>query len=68
MSDMPDHLGQAMQLASAGIGAGRGALAGNLLAFGRLLRRAGLPVGPAELLAAAEALQLVEIGDRFDRL
>nr|WP_256336845.1 VWA domain-containing protein [Belnapia rosea] len=61
---MPDHLGQAMQLASAGIGAGRGALAGNLLAFGRLLRRAGLPVGPAELLAAAEALQLVEIGDR----
>ncbi len=64
MSDMPDHLGQAMQLASAGIGAGRGALAGNLLAFGRLLRRAGLPVGPAELLAAAEALQLVEIGDR----
>ena len=64
MSDMPSHLGQAMQLASAGIGAGRGALAGNLLAFGRLLRRAGLPVGPAELLAATEALQLVDIGDR----
>ncbi len=64
MSDMPSHLGQAMQLASAGVGAGRGALAGNLLAFGRLLRRAGLPVGPAELLAATEALQLVDIGDR----
>jgi hypothetical protein len=64
MSDMPGNLGQAMQLVSAGIGAGRGALAGNLLAFGRLLRRAGLPVGPAELLAATEALQLVEIGDR----
>ncbi|MFC7474920.1 VWA domain-containing protein [Dankookia sp. GCM10030260] len=40
------------------------ALAANLLAFGRLLRRAGLPVGPAETLAAAEALQLVDIGDR----
>jgi uncharacterized protein with von Willebrand factor type A (vWA) domain len=40
------------------------ALAVNLLAFGRLLRRAGLPVGPAETLAAAEALQLVDIGDR----
>ncbi|MBL6457860.1 VWA domain-containing protein [Belnapia sp. T6] len=53
-----------MQLASAGIGAGRGALAGNLLAFGRLLRRTGVPVGPAEVLAAAEALSLVEIGDR----
>jgi hypothetical protein len=64
MSDMPGNLGQAMQLASAGIGAGRGALAGNLLAFARLLRRAGLPVGPAELLAASEALQLVDIGDR----
>ena len=63
-SDMPGNLGQAMQLASAGIGAGRQALAGNLLAFGRLLRRAGLPVGPAEFLAAAEALQLVDIGDR----
>nr|WP_245624278.1 VWA domain-containing protein [Belnapia moabensis] len=61
---MPANLGQAMQLASAGIGAGRGALAGNLLAFSRLLRRAGLPVGPAELLAASEALQLVDIGDR----
>src|SRR4051795_3188461 len=41
-----------------------GALAANLLAFGRLLRRAGLPVGPNESLAAAEALTLVDIGDR----
>ena len=41
-----------------------GALAANLLAFARLLRRAGLPVGPAETLAAAEALSLVDIGDR----
>ena len=41
-----------------------GALAANLLAFGRLLRRAGVPVGPFETLAAAEALSLVDIGDR----
>ncbi|NOG70936.1 VWA domain-containing protein [Roseicella sp. DB1501] len=40
------------------------AIAFNLLAFGRLLRRAGLPVGPTESLAAAEALTLVDIGDR----
>jgi uncharacterized protein with von Willebrand factor type A (vWA) domain len=41
-----------------------GALPANLVAFGRLLRRAGLPVGPAELLSGAAALQAVEIGDR----
>lgn len=40
-----------------------GALAGNLLGFGRLLRRAGLPLGPAELLAGAEALSRVNLGD-----
>ena len=33
-----------------------GALAANILGFVRLLRRAGLPVGPGEALAAAEAL------------
>ncbi|MDB5368926.1 MAG: hypothetical protein JWP20_484, partial [Roseomonas sp.] len=43
---------------------GTGALAGNLLAFGRLLRRAGLPVGAADMLAGAEALSLIELGDR----
>ncbi len=41
-----------------------GALAANLLAFGRLLRRAGLPVGTSEAFAAAEALSLIDIGDR----
>lgn len=40
------------------------ALAFNLLAFVRLLRRAGLRVGTADALAAAEALSLVDIGDR----
>lgn len=40
------------------------ALAANLLGFGRLLRRAGLPVGPAESFAALAALGEIEIGDR----
>ncbi|RYJ01423.1 MAG: hypothetical protein EON47_10805 [Acetobacteraceae bacterium] len=64
MSDMPADLGEAMALATAGEGAGGGALAGNILAFGRLLRRTGVPVGPSETMAAMEALRFVEIGDR----
>ncbi len=40
------------------------AFAANLVAFARLLRRAGLPVGPGETLAAAQALTAIEIGDR----
>ncbi len=43
-----------------------GALAGNLLAFGRLLRRAGVPVGPAEMLLGARALGAIEIGSRAE--
>ena len=38
--------------------------AGNLIGFARLLRRAGLPVGPAESLAAAEALSITGIAER----
>lgn len=41
-----------------------GALAANLVSFGRLLRRAGVPVGPSEILSGAAALQAVELGDR----
>lgn len=41
-----------------------GLLATNVMHFGRLLRRAGLPVGPADILAAAEALSRVDIGNR----
>ena len=48
----------------AGAGAGGQALAHNLLAFGRLLRRTGLGVGPSETFAALEALAAVDIGDR----
>jgi uncharacterized protein with von Willebrand factor type A (vWA) domain len=39
-------------------------LAANVMHFGRLLRRSGLPVGAAEMLAAQEALTLIDIGDR----
>ena len=44
--------------------AGGGRLAGAILDFARLLRRAGLPVGPADLLAALAAVPLVDIGSR----
>lgn len=40
------------------------ALAANVVAFARLLRRAGLPVGPSETLAAARALSLIDIGQK----
>ena len=41
-----------------------GRLAANVMHFARLLRRAGLPVGTPELLAAQQALALVDIGAR----
>ena len=42
------------------------AFAHNVIEFGRLLRRAGLPVGPADMLAAQTALTHVAVGDRGD--
>jgi len=41
-----------------------GTLASNVMHFARLLRRAGLPVGPAETVAAATALRHIDIGKR----
>ncbi len=41
-----------------------GQLAANVMQFARLLRRAGLPVGPAETLAAVEALSRLDVGNR----
>lgn len=41
-----------------------GMLAANVMHFTRLLRRAGLPVGPGEVVAATEALTFVDISDR----
>lgn len=40
-------------------------LATNVMHFARLLRRAGLPVGPADLLAAEQALTRVDLGSRL---
>ena len=41
-------------------------LAANVMHFARLLRRAGLPVGPAETLAGQQALSLVDLGNRAE--
>ncbi|MDE8347972.1 MAG: VWA domain-containing protein [Acidocella sp.] len=41
-----------------------GLLASNVMHFARLLRRTGLPVGPAETIAATQALTHIEIGQR----
>src|ERR1700761_489255 len=41
-------------------------LAANVMHFARLLRRAGLPVGPAETLAAQQALSLIDLGSHAD--
>ncbi|MGH7067045.1 MAG: vWA domain-containing protein [Acetobacteraceae bacterium] len=46
---------------------GRGQrLAANVMHFARLLRRAGLPVGTPEVIAALEALALVNLGSRAE--
>ena len=51
--------------APAGVPAtGDGTLSLNVMHFARLLRRAGLPVGPTETLAAQQALSLVDLGDK----
>jgi uncharacterized protein with von Willebrand factor type A (vWA) domain len=60
---------EAVRIAASGLaGSGReaqtGTLAPNVLAFVRLLRRTGLPVGPGDALAAAEALQVAGLEDR----
>ena len=43
-----------------------GSLAANVIEFARLLRRAGLPVGPADMLAAQDALTHIDIGNRAE--
>ncbi|OYV32669.1 MAG: VWA domain-containing protein [Rhodospirillales bacterium 20-64-7] len=39
-------------------------LAANVMHFARLLRRAGLPVGPAETIAAQDALTRIDLGSK----
>ena len=41
-------------------------LSANVMHFARLLRRAGLPVGPAEAIAAQNALTHIDIGSRAE--
>ncbi|HEY5300951.1 MAG TPA: VWA domain-containing protein, partial [Acetobacteraceae bacterium] len=41
-------------------------LAANVMHFARLLRRAGLPVGPSEAMAALRALTLIDLGSRAE--
>ena len=41
-----------------------GHLPANLMHFARILRRAGLPLGPADVVAAAEAIACVDLGSR----
>src|ERR1700716_1966443 len=38
----------------------------NVMHFARLLRRAGLPVGPGETIAAQRALSMIDIGNRTE--
>ena len=45
---------------------GEGRLAENIVYFARALREAGLPVGPATVLDAIEAVETARIGDRDD--
>jgi uncharacterized protein with von Willebrand factor type A (vWA) domain len=44
--------------------AARPRIALNIMHFARMLRRAGLPVGPADMLAAQTAMGLIDIGSR----
>ena len=44
------------------------ALAANVMRFARILRRVGLPIGPAKIAAALEALQAIDISRREDVL
>lgn len=48
------------------IGKRNGRLAQNVARFGRILRRAGIPIGPDKTMRALEALSLVDIAHRDD--
>jgi len=45
---------------------GRERLAGNILHFARVLRAAGLPIGPAKVIVALNAVEAVGVGNRDD--
>ena len=43
-----------------------GRLAENIMHFGRVLRRAGLPIGPGQIIEAIRAVAQVGLGNRVD--
>ncbi|MGH6620093.1 MAG: VWA domain-containing protein, partial [Alphaproteobacteria bacterium] len=45
---------------------GDGRLAENIMHFGRVLRAAGLPVGPGAVIAAVRAVEAVGVANRTD--
>jgi uncharacterized protein with von Willebrand factor type A (vWA) domain len=45
---------------------GRARLADNILHFARVLRAAGLPIGPAKVIVALDAVEAVGVGNRDD--
>jgi uncharacterized protein with von Willebrand factor type A (vWA) domain len=57
-------IGAARARAAGAAAAPGGHLADNLLAFTRLLRRTGLPLGPGEAIAGLEALTEIDLADR----
>ena len=57
-------IGAAQARAAGAATAPGGHLADNLLAFTRLLRRTGLPLGPGEAIAGLEALTEIDIAER----
>ena len=59
-------MSDARQAADALAGVEGSKLAENIMHFGRVLRRAGLPVGPGQVLDAVEAVQACGIGWRSD--
>ena len=50
----------------AGTGDGGGKIAANIMHFARVLRAAGLPVGPAKVLDGLRAVEAVGLGNRED--
>jgi uncharacterized protein with von Willebrand factor type A (vWA) domain len=43
-----------------------GRLVANVMHFARVLRAAGLPVGPGKVLEAVRALEVIDLGQRHD--
>ena len=60
MVETPEPAGAAPQTEPGGL------LTQNIMHFGRVLRRAGLPIGPGQVLAALHAIEAVGLASRTD--